>query len=132
MSTSKSFPFCVEVKWRENWSVHTFLDGKKNAAWAWWAQACEAAAKQDSIPMMWMRRNRIPYTREPFPWIVIIPRETVRSLVLDAPDMNWEIKRMRLAGVEIDVEPAGYDFKRFLAMDPRRTISVRRGGPSHA
>lgn len=132
MSTSQSFPFCVEVKWRENWSVDNFLDGKPNASWGWWKQACEAALKQGSIPMMWMRRNRIPFTSTPFPWVVIIPRETVSALVLDAPDMNWELKKMRVEGVDVDVEPAGYDYKRFLLMDPRRMIQVKRGGHVNA
>lgn len=128
MTTSPTFPFCVEVKWREKWSVDRFLDGLPTDAWSWWSQACAAAAKQGSVPMMWARRNRIPFTNKPFPWIVVIPRAFVRTFNLDAPDMNWEIKKMHFNGVSIDVEPAGYDYTRFLKMDPRRFVGGRRGG----
>lgn len=127
MTTSPIFPFCVEVKWREKWSIDRFLDGKATEVWAWWEQSIEAARKQDSVPMMWVRKNRIPKTRKPFPWIVVIPRSFVAEHSLDAPDMNWSLKDLRFNGVGTDVEPAGYDYRRFVNMDPRRMVDVLKG-----
>jgi hypothetical protein len=123
MTTSPIFPFCVEVKWREQWSVNRFLDGQESTAWAWWTQAIVAAEKQASVPMLWLRRNRIPKTAKPFPWIVVIPRTFVTAHNLDAPDMNWTIKQLRHNGVGVSVEPAGYDYQRFIKMDAARMIT---------
>jgi len=123
MSTSPIFPFCVEVKWREQWSVDRFLDGCPTPAWAWWEQAIVAAVKQGSVPMMWVRKNRIHKTAKPFPWIVVIPRAFVDARCLDAPDMNWSQRQLRFNGVDVSVEPAGYDYQRFVKMDAGRMIT---------
>jgi len=127
MTTSPSFPFCVEVKWREQWSVNNFLDGKPTQPWQWWRQSIVAAQKQGEIPMMWFRRNRIPGTRDPFPWLVLIPAQTYESLVLERPDAQWSEDKLLKAMVDFGkVLPVMYDYRRFVAMDPRRFTSSRR------
>ncbi len=66
MSTAVKFPFVVEVKRREGWSWKPFLNGKKSPVWAWWLQACKAAAEQDGCPLLVFRKNREP-------WHAILP-----------------------------------------------------------
>jgi len=129
MTTAKDFPFCVEVKWREGWSVSYLLDGKATPAWEWWRQAIAAAKRQDDIPMMWLRKNRIHGRREPFPWLVWIPEELADRCVLDRPDIRWDVRTLKLNSVDYGgILPVAYDFQRFTVMDPVRFIGKGRGG----
>jgi len=122
MTTAAFFPFCVEVKWREQWSVDNFLDGKPTAPWAWWVQTCTAAAKQDGdVPMMWMRKNRIPGTAKSFPWLVLVPVEFVVAHTMSQPDVRWSAELLRANRVDFGtVLPVAYDFNRFIEMAPQR------------
>lgn len=122
MTTARYFPFCVEVKWREQWSVDSFLDGKPATPWGWWRQTVQAAAKQARhVPMMWMRRNRVPRTNTKFPWLVLVPEGFVRDRRLSDPDVVWDPARLTLSGNGYDgVLPVAYVFERFIEMAPQR------------
>lgn len=122
MTTASFFPFCVEVKWRERWFVDNFFDGKCGPPWAWWRQTVEAAKKQvRCVPMMWMRRNRMPRSSTSFPWLVLVPLEYARSQKLAVPDVQWDETLLRQNGVDFaDVLPAVYVYDRFLQMSPVR------------
>jgi len=58
MTTSATFPWCVEVKRREAWSWDTLLAGRKSPVWKWWEQAQRDATSAGLKPMMWFRHSR--------------------------------------------------------------------------
>lgn len=122
MTTAAYFPFCVEVKWRERWSPNHFLDGHGGPPWDWWKQTSRAAAEQDGVPMMWMRRNYIPGTRQPFPWLVLVPAKYADEKKLSEPDVRWTRYQLTTGGAlsAKDVLPVAYDFTRWLVMTPER------------
>jgi hypothetical protein len=128
MTTSSLFPFCVEVKWRESWSVNYFLDGRPTPPWGWWQQCVEAALKTGDVPMMWMRKNRIPGTRNGFPWLVLIPKSYVEEHKLSSPDVVWSESTLAANGVDYaGVLPVAYDFRRFIKMVPKRMKRSQAG-----
>ena len=57
MTTSPTFPFVVEVKRREGFSMDRLLSGGQSPVWGWWAQACNAAREQQGRPLLWLRKN---------------------------------------------------------------------------
>lgn len=121
MTTSAQFPFCVEVKWREKWSVDRLLDGRSGPYWDWWQQTIEAAKQQNGVPMMWMRRNRIRGSHKAFPWLVWVPEQYVKDKVLSEPDIEWPISVLLENMIEYgNVLPVVYDFNRFVEMAPHR------------
>lgn len=61
MTTSATFPFVVEVKRREAFSMERFLEGRQSPVWGWWAQACTAAKEQQGRPLLWLRKNGEPW-----------------------------------------------------------------------
>lgn len=129
MTTAAFFPFCVEVKWREAWSVDRFLDGRQCPPWGWWRQTVQAAAKQTrGVPMMWMRRNRVPGRNSKFPWLVLVPGTFVREHALSEPDVVWDPAALALTGIGYEhVLPVGYVFDRFIEMSPHRMRLQRQG-----
>lgn len=65
-TTAKRFPFCVEVKWRERWSVDRLMREQSSPVWGWWRQCLRDAAVVSLIPMLWFRKSR-------HPWYVMVP-----------------------------------------------------------
>jgi hypothetical protein len=123
MSTTTSFPFCVEVKWREQWSINSFLDGKLGSHWEWWRQTVAAAKHQDGVPMMWLRKNRVKGSAAStaFPWLVVLPLDYVQQKDLSAPDVAWSEHQLLQAMVDYaNVLPVAYIFTRFIEMAPQR------------
>ncbi len=118
MTTSATFPFCVEVKWREGWSIDALLDGKSCAAWPFWLQACAAAKRQHEVPMMWLRKNRVKGTAKPFPWLVWVPAAYAKLRNLINPDVQWSADQLLVGGVRYGVLPVAYHYERFLSMSP--------------
>lgn len=83
MTTSSTFPFCVEVKRRERWSVDRLMAGKASPVWSWWRQTQTAAEEMKLEPMMWFRHNRTP-------WLVMV-RDffAARLRSYGSPAMSW-------------------------------------------
>ncbi|MDP6719756.1 MAG: hypothetical protein QGF59_13935, partial [Pirellulaceae bacterium] len=61
MTTAKQWPFGVEVKRREGWSMRNLRQAKASPVWKWWEQTQDAAAEMDAEPMLWFRKNRMPW-----------------------------------------------------------------------
>jgi len=74
MTTAAKFPFCVEIKRREQFSWDRVLASKPSPVWAWWAQTCRAAEEQKAMPMLWLRRNNEL-------WRVVLPDAKVTSWI---------------------------------------------------
>lgn len=104
------FPWCVEVKRRESWSLDNFEHGRACPVWGWWIRACEDAKQAGRLPMMWTRQNRRP-------WIVIVAATMGRQ---PAADITWPNGVDALDGKAS--HPIAFWFDRFLATNPRRWV----------
>lgn len=83
MTNSASFPFSVEVKRVQNFSLSWFVEGRKSPVWGFWRQCQVAAECEEREPMLWFRQNHRP-------WMVLIRRgyaERIRGLA--PPDVAW-------------------------------------------
>lgn len=61
MTTATQWPYCVEVKWRENWSFERFLFGGSSPVWGWWEQCKKAAEVQGHRPLLFFRNRELPW-----------------------------------------------------------------------
>lgn len=61
VTSAKRFPWCVEVKKREAWSLENFLAGKPSPVWGWWNQAQRQANDLGMEPMLLFCANRMPW-----------------------------------------------------------------------
>lgn len=66
MTTATKFPFTVEVKHREAFSLKNVIAGKPTPVWDWWDQTCRAATEEDGVPMLWFKKNKQP-------WMIALP-----------------------------------------------------------
>lgn len=122
MTTAAQFPFCVEVKWRERWSIDNLLDSKPTPPWEWWRQCIASAVEQaNSVPMLWLRKNRLRGSRDAFPWLVWVPLDFVTDRTLSTPDILWAAPQLEHNGIDFGgVLPAAYTYTHFLRMAPQR------------
>jgi len=72
MTTSKIFPFSVEIKRREGWSWERFRDGKPSPVTGWWSQTRSEARANNRVPALWIRKSRMP-------WYVVLPEAFIIS-----------------------------------------------------
>lgn len=72
MTTSRIFPFTIEVKRREGWSWLPLLAGKKSPVFGYWKQAVGQAEEQGGIPLLFFRKNREP-------WWMMLPYVAARD-----------------------------------------------------
>lgn len=61
MTTAKKFPWTVEVKRREGWSLDNLIKCRRSPVWGWWEQTVEAATTEQGWPMLWLRKNRMEW-----------------------------------------------------------------------
>lgn len=116
MTNAPSFPFSVEVKRNEGWSLKVLLDGKPSPVWAFWRQCQHDAEKTGAEPMLWMRQNRRP-------WFVMMRKRYVTSLKLPAPDVVWP-DRLRLQ-VDCQAVPVAYLSSNLLALKPQVFVGMQ-------
>lgn len=121
MTTSKTFPYSVEVKRRERWDETNLLKGRKSPVWDWWHQSCTQAIEMKVEPMMFFRRNRKPW------WIMMSQTEFSRLQWFESfPAVvvfDFEVIEKRLQdGDWIPVVVEADDF--FERVRPRYCISV--------
>lgn len=125
MTTAASFPFVVEVKRREAWSVRNLVEGKRSPVWGWWGEAVAEACEARGVPMLWVRKNAEPADtfgpRLPPVWLVLVPWEFAKVLSL-WPDLIWAPDEWG-KGVDVaGVVPAGYLAKRIVRVDPKAIV----------
>lgn len=110
MTTAKRWPFTVEVKRREGWSMHTLTQGRASPVWQWWRQCCREADEESRIPMLWLRKNRQP-------WLIMLPNDLIRPIC--APDIDWP------GGLKVEgcpIRMTALIEQRFLMIDPRHFL----------
>jgi hypothetical protein len=103
MTTSPTFPWCVEVKRREAWSWDTLLAGKASPVWGWWERAQVDATTAKLAAMMWFRHSREPW-----------------SIMLSAAPPGVHARFVTDLGRGVLVSPAAA----LLAVDPKYILSV--------
>lgn len=117
MTTSDKWPFVVEVKRREAFSLGAFVDGRASVVWGWWRQSVKDAATLDAAPMLWFRKSTTARKR-PFPWIVLVPERYASCFLSDvAFDIRFPETLNRDDG---GVRPVGLTADKFLALEPFR------------
>jgi len=60
VTPDETFPFSVEVKWQEEWSLDQLLTAPKTKIWDWWEQAKRETAS-DKLPLLVFKKNRNPW-----------------------------------------------------------------------
>lgn len=121
-STSNSWPFAVEVKRREAWSLTMFVSGSKRGSpvWSWWAQCVKSADEEGGVPMLWMRRSKQP-------WLVLLPESiAVPRLGVRRADIFWEDPSLVAKHNRTNVHPIGYLATKILDTDPCDWLGLRR------
>ncbi len=78
----KRWPFVVEVKRREAWSMRELRAGRACPVWGWWRHCQEDAHEQGGEPMLWFRKNREP-------WWVMLRRDFIRRVVNPRIQAEW-------------------------------------------
>lgn len=113
--TCRSFPWSIEVKWRNVvslTSIQNFLAGKKSPVWEFWESCQDDAERNDLVPMLWLRGENLSGKGKPggskgfkMPWRVVT--------------MEWKSisqGRQRVRTLYLQDE--------FLARDPRTYVEV--------
>ncbi len=59
------FPFSVECKWHEGWTLDKLITAPKCEIWDWWKQTKDQA-NEGKIPLLVFKRNNMP-------WYYMIP-----------------------------------------------------------
>ena len=122
MTTARRWPFTVEVKHREAWSVNNLIDGKPTAVWKWWRQAIDQAVEEGGEPKLWFRRNR-KRDQTSFPWLVLIPFRFYQSRQIIKPDITWDIEQLAVNGVDYgDVLPVLYFAESLTRIMPEKVM----------
>lgn len=125
MTTAEKWPFTVEVKRRECWSMANLFDGKPSPAWTWWRQTVDQGREDGGVPMLWGRKNQNRPGQPAFPWFVMLPVDYLIGLPgrLPAPDVTWTGEQLLKNKVDFAGElPALWFHDRLLAVSPRRLV----------
>lgn len=60
VTPDEDFPFAVEVKWHEGWTLDKLLTAPKTEIWEWWQQAL-GQTSEGKIALLVFRRNHMPW-----------------------------------------------------------------------
>lgn len=61
VTPDESFPFSVECKWHEDWTLDKLITAtEKTEIWQWWKQTLDQTA-DDKIPLLVFKRNNMPW-----------------------------------------------------------------------
>lgn len=115
VTTSHRFPFCVEIKRREGWTIANVACGRPSPVWAWWQQAQKAAAEGCLEPLLIMRKSKQPWfaiVTAGYAWKMKLRTEFIGSAV----DRAW--------GDYGPSMPALLPLEHILKDDPRRFITA--------
>lgn len=108
------FPWLLEVKRREAWSLQNVEDGLASPVWGWWRKACSDAIAAKRLPMLWARQNHGE-------WLVFLPPATRAP----KPDLTWDCGAMRQRSVG-QWSPVAYWADKLLASHPSKWIPSDR------
>lgn len=61
VTPDETFPFCVECKWQENWTMMQLLTSDVCDPWQWWEQTVKQTMGTNKIPLLIFKKNRYPW-----------------------------------------------------------------------
>jgi hypothetical protein len=106
---TKRWPFAVEVKRREAWNLEWLIAGRASPVWGWWLSTQEDGRKLELEPMLWFRKNRMP-------WLVLLRFEYISAIRgVPPPQATWSPVDL---GTKVGELPALYFADRLLEVDP--------------
>lgn len=121
-ATSGSWPFTVEVKRREKWTLTTLVAGRPSPVWGWWEQCCKAANEELGIPMLWLRRNKMP-------WMVLLPEDIAAPILGVAnSDIYWPDRQLIARHQTTGFHPIGYLGEKLVKSNPVPWLASARQG----
>lgn len=97
VTPDETFPFAVEVKWQEDWTLDQLLTAPKSKIWDWWEQAKRETAADKLTLLVFKKNNR--------PWLVMMrdrfvatPHQTdfMKSATMRVTDRQGESAYIRL------------------------------------
>lgn len=109
MTTATHFPFVVEVKRREGWSLDRLRSGGASPVWGWWRQAQREARELGLEPALWLRRSREP-------WRVLLRATFADERVELVPELRWHLRRLRV--LDVGELPVGFLATELLGLGP--------------
>ena len=113
MTTAGEFPYTVEVKHRESWSMANLVAGKRTPPWDWWIQSQRQATEEGGVPLLWFKKNR-------YPWLIALPQG---ALGAGDPDLFIPKHTLIENGVDYGPELPVFMFAdRLLAMAPSSLV----------
>jgi hypothetical protein len=98
VTTSKTWPWAIEIKHRESFSPRMLELGGRSPVWSWWIQCIRAAKEMKKEPMLWFRKNHMA-------WHIILPHEFMKNDVrrMEIPSHHawtaFELKKIDVGGV---------------------------------
>lgn len=121
MTTAVTFPFTIEVKHREQWSMRNLVAGRATPPWDWWIQAQRQADEESGIAMLWFRKNN-------FPWMVAIEPAFLPLVQVEPgrwtavePELHVPASVLDLNGVDYGAEAPSFILgERLLKVDPKQ------------
>lgn len=125
MTTAKQWPFTVEVKRREKWSMKTLEKGAPSPVWGWWAQVVKSAREERTAsrvgggePMLWFRKSRGQ-------WHLMLSAACAMGFQqFCSPTIRWAPELLALRGVE--ELPVLYMAEDLLLLDPALMLGLAR------
>lgn len=60
VTPDEAFPFSVEVKWQEDWTLDQILTAPQTKVWDWWEQA-KGQTADDRLTLLVFKKNRQPW-----------------------------------------------------------------------
>jgi hypothetical protein len=121
MTTATQFPFTIEVKRREKWTLERLLAGKASPVWPWWKQAQTQADEMGLTPLLWIRKNRQP-------WRIIMPHSfaLLKGLITARSRVHvWTCSPHLVADLFGEQVPAMIAAEDFLKCDPKRFLLTK-------
>jgi Holliday junction resolvase-like predicted endonuclease len=97
VTPDESFPFSVEVKWHEGWTLDQLLTAPKTDMWEWWEQA-KGQTPEGKFCMLAFKKNRQKFfcmTRIE-PTYTVYQQEFVESARIRVFDRQGELAYIRL------------------------------------
>ena len=113
MTTSKRFPFSIEVKFREAWSYANVVRKRASPVWGWWRQCVDAARECGAVPMLWFRRARGQ-------WLVMLGHDYAMTMHISPPKCAWTVKDFPLGNIGNYPVPILFDASTVLGCDPKQ------------
>lgn len=111
MTTSVRFPFSVEVKNTDRWTMPALEQGKRSPVWGWWRQCQTAADECGQVPMLWFRHARRS-------WYVMLPFQYAERVPIRPPLLVWSTRDL-LAVDHGSYLPILFSQETVLAVDPQ-------------